>query len=151
MSYGHSMAFSAFEYASALITVGLSVGITAPGAPAGLLWTETIGMFLGRLEFLVVIYAITKLLRDGKILLEDGGMHKVMINRIKGTQDIAFEDIEYWHFAEEAIRNISHKYAFTEIQTPIFEATELFREALADRRMSFRKRCTHLKTKAADP
>jgi len=68
MSYGHSMAFSAFEYASALSTVGLSVGITVPGAPTGIIWTETIGMFLGRLEFLVVIYAITKLLRDGKIL-----------------------------------------------------------------------------------
>ncbi|MDI9368365.1 MAG: TrkH family potassium uptake protein [Thermotogota bacterium] len=68
MSYGHSMAFSAFEYASALSTVGLSVGITVPGAPSGIIWTETIGMFLGRLEFLVVIYAITKLLRDGKIL-----------------------------------------------------------------------------------
>jgi trk system potassium uptake protein TrkH len=69
MAYGHSMAFSAFEYASALSTVGLSVGITAPNAPAGLIWAETIGMFLGRLEFLVVIYAITKLMRDGRILL----------------------------------------------------------------------------------
>jgi len=68
MSYGNSMALSAFEFASALSTVGLSVGITSPGAPAGLLWTETIGMFLGRLEFVVVIYAITKLLRDGKII-----------------------------------------------------------------------------------
>ncbi|KUK91310.1 MAG: Histidine--tRNA ligase [Mesotoga infera] len=64
--------------------------------------------------------------------LEDGGMHKVMINRIKGTQDIAFEDIEYWHFAEEAIRNISHKYAFTEIRTPIFEATELFERSVGE-------------------
>lgn len=68
-SYGHSLAFSTFEFASALSTVGLSVGITVPGAPVGLLWTETLGMFLGRLEFLVVIYAITKLLRDGKFLL----------------------------------------------------------------------------------
>ncbi|MGC9321796.1 MAG: histidine--tRNA ligase, partial [Kosmotogaceae bacterium] len=59
-------------------------------------------------------------------------MHKVMINRIKGTQDIAFEDIEYWHFAEEAIRNISHKYAFTEIRTPIFEATELFERSVGE-------------------
>jgi len=59
-------------------------------------------------------------------------MHKVMINRIKGTQDIAFEDIEYWHFAEEIIRNISHKYAFTEIRTPIFEATELFKRSVGE-------------------
>ncbi|MDD5743752.1 MAG: TrkH family potassium uptake protein [Mesotoga sp.] len=68
-SYGHSLAFSAFEFASALSTVGLSVGITLPSSPAGLIWTETVGMFLGRLEFLVVIYAITKLLRDGKVML----------------------------------------------------------------------------------
>mgnify|MGYP000883480479 FL=1 len=69
-SYGHSLAFSAFEFASALSTVGLSTGITAPSAPLGLLWTQTFGMFVGRLEFLVVIFAVTKLLRDGKLFLE---------------------------------------------------------------------------------
>ena len=63
---------------------------------------------------------------------EDGGMLKVMITRIKGTQDISYEDIGYWHYVEEAIRNISHKYAFTEIRTPIFEATELFQRGVGE-------------------
>lgn len=63
-AYGYSLADSAFEFASALSTVGLSVGITRPDAPLGIIWTETIGMFLGRLEFLVVIFGITKMFKD---------------------------------------------------------------------------------------
>ncbi|MFO7882460.1 MAG: TrkH family potassium uptake protein [Kosmotogaceae bacterium] len=63
-SYGHSLADASFEFASALSTVGLSVGITGPDAPLGLIWTETAGMFLGRLEFLVIIFGITKLIKD---------------------------------------------------------------------------------------
>ncbi len=55
---------SMFEFASALSGVGLSCGVTRPDLPAGALWTLTIGMFLGRLEFLVIIYSISKLLRD---------------------------------------------------------------------------------------
>ncbi|MDK2864686.1 MAG: trk/ktr system potassium uptake protein [Thermotogota bacterium] len=69
-AYGYSLADSAFEYASALSTVGLSVGITRPDMPAPILWVETVGMFMGRLEFLVVFYAIIKLVRDVKILKE---------------------------------------------------------------------------------
>ena len=42
-------------------TVGLSVGVTSAGAPAGLLWTETVGMILGRLEFFVVFMGITRM------------------------------------------------------------------------------------------
>ena len=67
--YGYSLADSAFEYASALSTVGLSVGITRPDAPLGIIWAETVGMFLGRLEFLVIVYGITKMIKDAKLAL----------------------------------------------------------------------------------
>ena len=63
-AYGYSLPESLFEYASALSTVGLSVGVTAPDAPVGLLWTEITGMFLGRLEFFPVFVGLIRLYRD---------------------------------------------------------------------------------------
>ena len=56
--FGHSIGDSMFEFSSALGTVGLSVGITAYDAPSLVLWTETVGMFVGRLEIYVVFLAI---------------------------------------------------------------------------------------------
>lgn len=61
---GYALRESLFEFASALGTVGLSVGVTASDAPSTVLWAETAGMFLGRLEFLVVIAAVGKVIRD---------------------------------------------------------------------------------------
>ncbi len=63
-AYGYSLPESLFEYASALSTVGLSVGVTSPDAPVGLLWTEIAGMFLGRLEFFPVFVGLIRLYRD---------------------------------------------------------------------------------------
>ncbi|MDJ0703607.1 MAG: TrkH family potassium uptake protein [Leptolyngbyaceae cyanobacterium MO_188.B28] len=63
-AYGYSLPESLFEYASALSTVGLSVGVTTADAPTGLLWCEIIGMFLGRLEFFTVIVGIIQILKD---------------------------------------------------------------------------------------
>ncbi|MGK7899760.1 MAG: TrkH family potassium uptake protein [Xenococcus sp. (in: cyanobacteria)] len=63
-AYGYSLAESFFEFASALSTVGLSVGVTAPDAPIGLLWTEIMGMFLGRLEFFPIIVGFLRLYQD---------------------------------------------------------------------------------------
>jgi trk system potassium uptake protein TrkH len=63
-SYGYSMRDSLFEFASALSTVGLSVGITQRSSPPIILWTETFAMFLGRLEFFVIIVSIMKLMQD---------------------------------------------------------------------------------------
>ncbi len=63
-AYGNSLRDSLFEFSSALGTVGLSIGIIGYNSPAGLLWTSTIGMFLGRLEFYVVFIAITKMFLD---------------------------------------------------------------------------------------
>jgi trk system potassium uptake protein TrkH len=65
-SYGYPLKDSLFEFASALGTVGLSVGVTAVNTPAGVLWTEIVGMILGRLEFFVVILGL------GKVFLSVG-------------------------------------------------------------------------------
>ncbi len=61
-SYGYPLKQSLFEFASSLGTVGLSVGVTAPDAPTGLLWTGILGMILGRLEFFVVFLGVGKIL-----------------------------------------------------------------------------------------
>ena len=56
-----------FEFASALGTVGLSIGITGPSTGAGTLIVEMFGMVLGRLEiFLVIIgfYSGVNILRQ---------------------------------------------------------------------------------------
>jgi len=55
-----------FEYASALGTVGLSVGVTTPDAGAAVLWAEIVGMLLGRLEILVVFVALAQAWHDGR-------------------------------------------------------------------------------------
>lgn len=64
--YGYPLAESMFEFSSALGTVGLSAGITAFDAPAGVLWTETAGMLLGRLEIYVVLLAAARAAGDLK-------------------------------------------------------------------------------------
>lgn len=69
LAYDYDLSNALFEFASALGTVGLSIGITSPDAPPAILWTESIGMFLGRLEFLVIFYAIAKLIKDTKYML----------------------------------------------------------------------------------
>ena len=63
-TYGYSLMESLFEFASALGTVGLSVGITGYSAPAGIHWTSIIGMFMGRLEFFVIFVAIARIATD---------------------------------------------------------------------------------------
>ena len=63
-SYGYSLNDSLFEFASALGTVGLSVGVTSAQMPDGALWAEIFAMFLGRLEFIVVIISLVKIGKD---------------------------------------------------------------------------------------
>lgn len=63
-AFGFSLRDSLFEFASALGTVGLSVGITGYHAHPLILWTATLGMFLGRLEFFVIFVAIAKIVLD---------------------------------------------------------------------------------------
>lgn len=69
-SYGYSLKESLFEFASALGTVGLSVGVTSASAPAGLLWAETVGMILGRLEFFVIFIGLSQLFANLAVMLE---------------------------------------------------------------------------------
>jgi trk system potassium uptake protein TrkH len=61
---GYSLRDSMFEFASSVGTVGLSIGVTAAGAPKPVLWTEILGMFMGRLEFFVVFVTIGKIVND---------------------------------------------------------------------------------------
>lgn len=69
VAYGYPLPDSLFEFASTLSTVGLSVGVTAADAPTGLLWTQTAGMFLGRLEFFTIFIGCIRLFRDMPALL----------------------------------------------------------------------------------
>ncbi|MBQ7223806.1 MAG: TrkH family potassium uptake protein [Erysipelotrichaceae bacterium] len=61
---GYSLQDSMFEFCSAVCTVGLSVGITGYHASKLILWTANVGMFLGRLEIMVVFEAILRLFKD---------------------------------------------------------------------------------------
>ncbi len=62
--FGYSLEMSCFEFASALGTVGLSMGITGYDASPVILWTAIIGMFVGKLEIYVVFLGLTKLFFD---------------------------------------------------------------------------------------
>ena len=70
---GFRLADSLFEFASALGTVGLSIGVTSAGMPDAALWAETIAMFLGRLEFFVVFVSLAKMTEDGRGMLTASG------------------------------------------------------------------------------
>ncbi len=48
------------------------------------------------------------------------------IRRIKGTQDIIGRDCARWVAVETLIREVMRLYNFSEIRTPVFEATDLF-------------------------
>jgi trk system potassium uptake protein TrkH len=58
--YGFPLRDSLFEFSSSLGTAGLSVGITGPGLPYPVLWCQIFAMFLGRLEFFIVLGALGK-------------------------------------------------------------------------------------------
>jgi trk system potassium uptake protein TrkH len=68
-AYGYPLQDSLFEFASALGTVGISVGITSASAPTGVLWVEMAAMFLGRLEFFTIVIGLLKLCSDVPPLL----------------------------------------------------------------------------------
>ena len=63
-AYGFSVRDALFESASAVGTVGISIGVTSPKLAPVALWTMSTEMFLGRLEFLVVFASLLKILRD---------------------------------------------------------------------------------------
>jgi len=55
---------------------------------------------------------------------------KVQIPR--GTQDILPGQAKIWQWLEEKMREITNKYHFVEIRTPIFEHTEIFARGVGD-------------------
>ncbi|MBF0407515.1 MAG: TrkH family potassium uptake protein [Candidatus Riflebacteria bacterium] len=61
---GFSVSDSMFEFASAIGTAGLTIGVTSAQMPDIALWGLTFAMFLGRLEFFVVFISIIKIFRD---------------------------------------------------------------------------------------
>jgi trk system potassium uptake protein TrkH len=68
-AYGYPLKESLFEFASTVGTVGLSVGVTKASALSGMLWTQIIGMLLGRLEFFTIIVGAIKLGQDLRSML----------------------------------------------------------------------------------
>jgi len=63
-AYGYSLKEAAFEFASTLSTVGLSVGVTKTTAPPLILWAQIFGMVLGRLEVFTIIVGVAALAKD---------------------------------------------------------------------------------------
>jgi Trk-type K+ transport system membrane component len=72
-AHGYSLEDSLFEFASALSTVGISVGITAADAPHGVLWIQTAAMLLGRLEFFTVVIGLVRIFNDVPTMLKSSG------------------------------------------------------------------------------
>ena len=68
--FGYDIGQSLFEFASAMGTVGLSVGVTSPGTPIGVLWVLITGMLVGRLEFFALVIGLIKLVKDGFTLYQ---------------------------------------------------------------------------------
>ncbi|MDF1615940.1 TrkH family potassium uptake protein [Petrocella sp. FN5] len=71
---GYPLRESLFEYASSIGTVGLSVGITSASAPISVLWAQIIGMLFGRLEIMIIFYAIIKIFKDLKMIRNKAGI-----------------------------------------------------------------------------
>lgn len=53
-------------------------------------------------------------------------------SRPRGTVDIYNENIDYFNFVYDTLKMISKIYSFQEMQTPIFESTELFQKNIGD-------------------
>ena len=66
LTSGCGLTESMFEFASALGTVGLSIGLTGPATGAATLVVEIFGMILGRLEIFIVLAGLRFTLRAFK-------------------------------------------------------------------------------------
>ena len=64
VAHGYALGDSLFEMASTLSNVGLSTGIITPSMPPVILWTGMVAMFVGRLEFFIVVVALARVVRD---------------------------------------------------------------------------------------
>ena len=50
----------------------------------------------------------------------------------RGTKDIFFDEIPTWQWILNTAQNVFQNAGFSEIKTPIFEATELFARGVGD-------------------
>ena len=55
-----------------------------------------------------------------------------MIKAQRGTKDILNDEIPTWQWILENAKNVFQNAGFSEIKTPIFEATELFQRGVGD-------------------
>ena len=55
-----------------------------------------------------------------------------MYHAPRGTQDILPEDVPYWTHVERAARRFASLYSYTELRTPTFEETGLFRRGAGE-------------------
>ncbi len=55
-----------------------------------------------------------------------------MIQKPKGTRDLLADDVKKWLYVEGAIREITRKYGYSEIRTPMFEKTKLFKRGVGE-------------------
>ncbi|MDI9492407.1 MAG: histidine--tRNA ligase [Bacillota bacterium] len=56
----------------------------------------------------------------------------MVISIPKGTKDILPSEVYRWHWVEESFRDCCARYGFSEIRTPLFEHTELFKRGVGD-------------------
>ena len=55
-----------------------------------------------------------------------------MINNIKGTKDIGFNETYIWQFVESFIHGYLKKHGYSEVRTPTFENTDLFYRSIGE-------------------
>ncbi|MEM9696802.1 MAG: potassium transporter TrkG, partial [Myxococcota bacterium] len=70
MVHGIEPMAALFETMSTLSTVGLSVGVTSSSLPDAVLWAQSVGMYLGRLEMMVVVVVVLRGLTDGRAAVQ---------------------------------------------------------------------------------
>ncbi len=49
------------------------------------------------------------------------------IQKVKGTKDLYGQELANWQYVEEILHYVSNLYNFSEMRTPLFERTELFK------------------------
>lgn len=55
-----------------------------------------------------------------------------IVKKARGCEDLLFEDTRKWKIVEKILHDISKKYNFLELRTPIFESTNLFVRGIGD-------------------
>ena len=66
-----------------------------------------------------------------RVTIPCGGW-RLVIQALRGTNDILPEEVAAWRFLEQTTREVFARYGFREIRTPIFEATELFARGVGE-------------------